>query len=276
MHLEAALRLRPEHIRTFTDLSYLYSREGRFDQQAALLREALRHSPADDNIIEGLITAHLVRGDYRAADSLFSAHAFAQRHRSYRLRDKYRSMRYGLAAEAFRGGDYRSALSQLEQALNPPSSLGADDFQFQSAPRLHYYLGLTRERLGAREAARQEFAKSAVGWELLSGDRDSFNSENFFMALALEKLGKTAEAARLLESMRGYAEGQLEDRYRRYRAEARYLLALARKHEGLHREAAELLEQSIRLEPDEIAPRLELRGDVPDPLPAEVLGSTGY
>ncbi len=266
-HLEAAIKINPDHISTFSDLSRMYSRTGRFDEQAALLKHALERSPGDDNLIEGLITISLVRGDYPRVDSLISTHEFAQRHRHYGLRDKYRFMRYGMGAKAYHAGNYKEALRQLEMAMYPPSSLGADDFQYQTAPRLHYYLGMAYEKLGRTEEARAAFEKSASGWQYLSGDRDSYNSENFYLALSLEKLGKSQEAGRILKSMENFAAGELEDKHRNHRAEAHYLLALVMKKKEDYRQARRLLEKSVDLEPERLGPRLELRGDVIDPLP---------
>jgi tetratricopeptide (TPR) repeat protein len=233
---------------------------------------ALERSPEDDDIIEGLITTNLVKGDYGRADSLIRSHDFALRHRRYGLRDKYRFMRYGMAAEAFHGGDYAGALRQLELALFPPSSLGADDFQFETAPRLHYYIGAALEKLGKSDKALEAFEKSSVGWQHLTGGRDSWNSENFYMLLSLEKLGRQNEAERLLDSMKNFALGQLEDRHRDHRAQAHYLLALVEKKEGDYPEAERLLQTTVRLEPDMLGPRFELRRDVIDPLPGQAAG----
>lgn len=266
-HLEAAIKLNPDHVRTFTDLSYLYSREGYFDQQVALLRRALERSPKDDYIIEGLINANLVKGDYSAVDSLISSHEFAQRHRDYGLRDKYRFMRYGLGARAYQKGEYNQALRQIELALFPPGSLGADDFEFQSAPRLYYYLGKVLEKSGDKAQAKESFEKSIVGWDQLSGDRDSWNSENFYMALSLDRLGRHEGARKMLQSMRNFALSQMNRRYRRHRAQARYLLALVEKKEGNVAKAEKLFQEAVQLEPDMLGPRFELRRDVVDPLP---------
>jgi len=269
-HLEAAIELNPDHVRTFTDLSDLYSRSGYFDRQLALLNKALERSPKDDYIIEGLITTNLVKGDYEQVDSLIRSHVFAQRHRSYGLRDKYRYLRYGFGSRAYLSGKYSEALRQFEQALYPPGSLGADDFQYQSAPRVHYYIGLALEKMGKTTEARASFERCVSGWEQLSGDRDSWNSDNFYMVLALEKLGKTDQAERLLGSMEHFADSQMDSKYSRWRAEANFLLGLVRKKQGDYGQAQKSFETAVQIMPDMLGPRFELRGDVVDPLPSEL------
>ncbi|MBN2288918.1 MAG: DUF5107 domain-containing protein [Candidatus Glassbacteria bacterium] len=269
--LEKAIGIDPGHIRTFSDLSELYSRAGRFEEQSALLERALQRSPGDDYLIEGLFTIDLVSGDYRKADSLIHAHEFTQRHRHYGLRDKYRFMRYGMAARACQAGDYQEALRQYEMAMFPPSSLGADDFQYQMAPRLHYYQGMVYRKLGKEKQAIGAFESGITGWQQLSGDRDSFNSENFYIVLSMMELGRRAEAEDILRKMENFARGQFESRHRNYRSEARYLAALAMKARGEFQEAAGLFEEALDQEPQMLGPRLELRGDVPDPLPQAAL-----
>ena len=269
-HLEAAIKLNPDHIRTFTDLSYIYSREGYFDRQLTLLDEALQRYPDDDNIIEGLITTSLVKGDYTRADSLISSHEFTQRHRNYVLRDKYRFLRYAMGARAYYRGDYEGALRQFELTVNLPGSLGADDFQFESAPRLYYYIGVTQEKLGKTAKAREAFERSARGWQQLTGDWDSWNSENFYMALSLEKLGEKNEAERLIGSMKSFSLSHLEYNYRDYRSQAHYLLALVMKREKNYAEAERLLRLAVDIQPDNLGPRFELRGDVVDPIPGVI------
>jgi tetratricopeptide (TPR) repeat protein len=126
--LEEALKIQPSHIPTFNDLSTLYARAGRFEEQLALLQRALARSPGDDTIAEGILAANVISGRYGEAEKLIASHQFAPRHRTYGLRDKYRFLRYEMAGAAFRKGDYSAAQKWLESASKPPVSLGIDDF----------------------------------------------------------------------------------------------------------------------------------------------------
>jgi hypothetical protein len=51
-----------------------------------------------------------------------------------------------------------------------------------------------------------------------------------------------------------------------YQSEARYLLGLVEKQRGQNGKAKQLMEEALKLEPDLLGPRFELRGDVIDPL----------
>ena len=198
---------------------------------------------------------------------MIKGHRFAVRHLDYRLRDKYRFYCYGIAAQALAKGKTEAAIAQLELALRPPSSLGVDDFQFESAPRLHYYRGLALEQAGKQKLSRKAVAQAAQGWELLSSGRDSRNPENFYMTLALDKIGLGEDAARLRAVMQEFARNNLNDQHRHHRADAYYLLALVLKSEGDFPGAVELLEEAVLQRPDLLGPRFELRRDVLDPLP---------
>jgi tetratricopeptide (TPR) repeat protein len=90
------------------------------------------------------------------------------------------------------------------------------------------------------------------------------------MALSLEKLGEKNEAERLIGSMKSFSLSHLEYNYRDYRSQAHYLLALVMKREKNYAEAERLLRLAVDIQPDNLGPRFELRGDVVDPIPGVI------
>ncbi len=261
--LEAATVLCPSHLGTVNDLSNLYARSNRFEEQVSMLERSLERTPGDDDLTENLVGAYLATGLYADAEQLMLSHSFSPRHRRYGLRNKYRYLRYGLGARAYNRADYPEALRQFRLALELPVSLGVDNFQFQSTPRANYYLGLALEALGQKDEARNMYEQAISGAKMLSVDRDSWNSENVHMAFAFNRMGQAGERDKLLDSMDSFARSQLESRSLNYRAEARYLLALVLKARGEKAEYRELLTEALQLRPDLLGPRLELAGDVP-------------
>ncbi|HNY38828.1 MAG TPA: DUF5107 domain-containing protein [Bryobacteraceae bacterium] len=259
--LERAVELNPSHLRTLSDLSNLYARAGKFDEQLSVLSKALTRSPGDDVLAEGIIAAHLARGDYAEAARVVDTHKFAPRHRTYGLRDKYRMMRYGQGAGAFRQGDYGRALELFQSARKPPVTLGMDDFESQVSPRLQYYLGRALEASGKAAEAKEAYEKGIANMQSLSGDRDSWSPDNFFMVATLDRLGRAAEGVRLSKRFEDFANGEVNDRNSERRAEARYLLSLVRLHEGRADESRQLMRQALEAVPDHIPALLEMRGD---------------
>jgi tetratricopeptide (TPR) repeat protein len=259
--LEAAIRIRPSHIATFDDLSSLYARAGRFDDQLTLLTQAQQKSPANDDLAQAILTTDLNLSRYQDAEKLIQNHSFSTHHRSYALRDTYRILRYGEGGEAFKHGDMAHALSLFQSALHPPASMAVDTFAGQSSPRLDYYIGRAQEAMGNTADAHKSYQQALTGMEQLSGDRDSWNSENFFMVLALDRLGRRDEALRLEQHFTKFAETEKDSLNPNHRAEAQFLLGLISKHHGETQAAQTLLNGALQARPDLLAARLELRGD---------------
>jgi tetratricopeptide (TPR) repeat protein len=102
----------------------------------------------------------------------------------------------------------------------------------------------------------------------LSGDRDSLSSDNYFMVLALDRLGRREEADRLEKRFEEFARSQLNSRPAPRRAEASYLLGLVAKRAGNRGEAGKRMQEAVKALPDFLPARLELRSDVLDPIEA--------
>ena len=259
-HLEKAIALNPAHKSTFQDLSEIYAREGQFEKQISLLERAMKDVSDKDNFIEGIFSANLLLGNFTKAESLVLSHKFKPRHRSYELRDRYRFLRFAIGSGMFEKGEYAKALEQFEMSIKPPVSLGVDDFQYQAAPRAYYYLGRTYEALGEQGKALEAYKKSTFGWEHLSGDRDSWNPNNFFMAMSMDRLGESETAESLVGKFESFAQSQLENNYAHNRAEGHYLLALIGIHRGQPDKSGELLQRALENEPSHIAARLDSNG----------------
>ncbi len=260
--LQKAIEIDPDNANTMNDLSNLYARNGNFDEQVALLQKAIAHAPNDDDLIEGLLDAYLLEGKFQSAQDIIDHHTFGPRHRTYRLRDEYRELEYGKGSEAFNKSDYTQALQLFQAALNPPASLGMDTFELQSTPRIHYYIGRTLDAMGRKQEAKQAYQESIRGVDQLAGGgSDSWNPENFFMVLSLNKLGQQQQATELLKQFQVFAEFRLDASHRDRVARAYYLLGLIDKYQGDSAQARKQMEQSAQMAPDYIAPRFELRGD---------------
>jgi hypothetical protein len=81
------------------------------------------------------------------------------------------------------------------------------------------------------------------------------------MVLALDRLGRKEEAARLAGHFEEVARTELEAKTPYRRAEASYLLGLVRKRQGDAAGSRKLFEGAVKTRPDFLPARLELRGE---------------
>ncbi len=265
--MQAALKLKPDNLDTLDDLGAMYARTGRFDEQIALLKGALDRDPTNDQLAEGLLNADLMEGRYRDAEDIIAHHTFAPRHRTYTVREEYRELKYGEGAAAFNKGDYQQALQLFNEALTPPVSLGVDNFEHQSTPRIHYYIGRTYEALGQKEKARQAYEQSIYGVDHLVGSSDALSSENFYMLLSLDKLGRHQQAVDLMKQFQSFAASRIHSPMAMIRAKTYYMFGQIAQYDGHPTEAKKMLTEAVEIKPDYIGPRYELRGDAIDPVP---------
>lgn len=269
--LKKAVELRPEDLDTVDDLATAYARAGRFDEQLALLEAAVKRSPDNDHLVKGVLTADLVTGNFAAAQKIVDQHTFKPVHRNYELRDLYRELEYAQGSQAFHKGDYAKALQYFQAALKPPATMGIDDFEQQSAPRIDYYIGRTYEAMGNKAAAQQAYENSAHGVDQLAGGgRESWSPDNFFMVLSLQRLGRHAQADELTKQFSTVAGSRTESSRLLEVASSQYLRGLMALSQGDVDAGRKLIEQAVKTEPDYIAPRFELNGNAISPAEAPV------
>ncbi len=264
--MQVALKVKPDNMDTLDDLGAMYAREGRFDEEIALLQQAFTHDPTNDHIAEGLLNADLMEGRYKDAEGIVEHHTFAPRHRTYTVREEYRELKYGMGAAAFNKGDYARALTLFQAALKPPVSLGVDNFDHQSTPRIHYYIGRTLDSLGRHAEAKQAYEEGASGVDHLVGGSDSLSSENFYMLLSLDRLGRHPQALDLMKQFKSFADTRLDSPTSLYRAKTYYMLGQIDQYNGRPTEAKKMMAEAVQIKPDYIGPRYELRGDAIDPV----------
>ncbi len=265
--LQKAVVLNPDHMDTLDDLADVYARTGKFDQQLALLQKAVARTPNNDHLVDGVLNADLIQGKFQAAQDIVDHHTFLPVHRTYELRDLYRELEYGMGAQAFNKGNYEQALKLFQTALKPPASLGMDDFESQSTPRIHYYIGRTLDALGRKQEAKQAYEESIRGADQLTGGgSDSWTPDNFFMVFSLERLGRHQQAAEMVKEFQTVAGSRLESEDPQRSSRAYYLRGLMDLYEKNPAEAKKQMAEAVQIEPDYIAPRYELQGYAIDPV----------
>jgi tetratricopeptide (TPR) repeat protein len=178
---------------------------------------------------------------------------------------------------------YAEALADFEAALKPPASLRANEGR-GGAPReveVAYWIGCAQAGLGAGEVARTAWAKAGSDASVNPGGRRADRegepragqSEQYFQALALRRLGFTDRADAKLRELLGSATKLLAaatdtpgavaaatdvSPAHQRRATAHYLAGLAQAGVGETKTAREQFTAALAAVPDHLGARLAL------------------
>jgi len=152
-------------------------------------------------------------------------------------------------------GDARAALKDFEAALTYPDNLEVGEpAGGGGSAKIYFLVGTAKEALGGRSEAQQAYEKAASmgrGW----------SEQSYYQALAHRKLGRAAEAAKLLDGLVRAAGERLKtspamDFFEKFgekqsamaqRAQAHYLLGLGRLGQGQSAEARKEFENALEL-----------------------------
>lgn len=190
----------------------------------------------------------------------------------------------GLGRRALAAGNAAAAVAEFEAALNPPQSLGEARHLLANQSDVHYWLGKALAAIGRHEESKgwltlaAEFAGDFLGMEVRA-----YSEKTFFSALALDALGRKAEAEKLLDELRAYAEETMaspakidyfatslptmllfdDDLQLRRRVSAHVMLAEAAIGLGDLATGREHLQAAMKLDPNH-ALAADLLGDLPN------------
>jgi tetratricopeptide (TPR) repeat protein len=175
----------------------------------------------------------------------------------------------GRGQEHLKAGRHREALADFQAALAYPANLGTPQpLRGARYPEIHYWIGAAWEALGDHAKAKQAYAQAVEkGPVLLSAPRPAAIDQPqvfYCLALALRRIGQTADADRLLEMLLAAGLGQLEDKvqldfFTPYGepdplnvrlGQAHYAIALASQGLGNPGRAAAEFDAALRLRPD--------------------------
>jgi hypothetical protein len=112
-----------------------------------------------------------------------------------------------LGREALAHHDYPCAASHFENALTSPENLGEAKHLLANQSDIHYWLGVALELLREKKNARSHWLAAAN----FKGDFQemsvrAFSEMTYYSALALEKLGRRAQAKKLFRDLLAYAQ----------------------------------------------------------------------
>lgn len=157
----------------------------------------------DDSFIRQIAVLTMAGQPDKAVEYLDSVE-FTYREGSSRVRETVIDAQLMLGRKYFNNKEYDKALKHYLEAQIPEeeaaaSRLGDRDIQ------VYYFIGTAYEALGDKAKADEFYRKSA------NKNSETLNATNYYQGLSLEKLGNSAEAKRIFESMIEQADNNLKN-----------------------------------------------------------------
>jgi tetratricopeptide (TPR) repeat protein len=257
--LERAVELDPAEPRFFYELDVLYEAGGTpvAKRLAMLTKHHDTVAKRDDALMREIVLL-TVAGQPARALELLRSRRFRNWEGSSQIHHVYVDACLARGRQLLAGKQPRATLREFEAALEYPENLEVG--RARRAPRaaqIQYFIGTAHEAQGDAAAAIQAFELAAAG-------RGGGGSEaDYFRALALQKLGRAAEAKPVFESLvkageEQLARGEAPDYFAKFgerqservrQANAHYLIGLGRLGLGETAQAEAAFKQARELHP---------------------------
>jgi tetratricopeptide (TPR) repeat protein len=272
---DRAIRVGPEDARVFYERDQLWKRVdespetrlAEFEKFADLVRRR------DDLSVE-LASLYNQTGQHEKALALLESRKFQPWEGGEGLvLGQYVRAHLALGQRELAAGNTLEALLFFEAALRCPENLGEATHPLANRSEVFYWLGVVTDAAGYRVSAREWWERAAKH----TGDFQqmsvkSFSETTYYSALALKRLGKSADAAKLLRGLLRYANALAEqpvgidyfatslpamllfedDLQKRNTVTATFLQAQAYLGLGETHTALEMLRRVLRLDPNHV------------------------
>ena len=197
-HYEKAVALDPGDQRLLYELDLVYA-DGRVSPEKRLkILQDHHQAIADNNVADALarevmLLVQLSR--YDEALEVANNNYFRQWEGVSKAYASYVDAHLLRGWEHSREGNMQAALEDYLAALEyPENMMVAEPYRGGRSAQVHYFIGTTYEKLGDREKAKDHYTRAAS-----KRQHQGLSEIHFYRALALHKLGKNEEAAKLFQ-----------------------------------------------------------------------------
>jgi len=214
--METAFALDNSDARVLMELDQLYKRLNKDQgQRLAFLNQYLPLAEQRDDLYLERVTLYNQAGEYAVAKQLLSTRKFHPWEGGEGMVIKqYVICHVELAKQAIEQGRLEDALHLLSQAENYPSNLGEGKLIGAQENDIHYWMGITYEKLGDSTMATRYFQSATVGISeptLAFFYNDPQPDKIFYQGLAWRKLGNAAKAEEIFEGLISFGDTHLAD-----------------------------------------------------------------
>lgn len=215
--MERAFRLDSTDARILMELDQLYKRVRRsHKERLAFLQQYPDLIKQRDDLILEEITLLNQTGEYEKAKAVLDAHNFHPWEGGEgKVPAQYQLARVELAKQALVAGNYKEAITLLEECLEYPHHLGEGKLYGAQENDFYYFLGCAYEGLGQHDKAVECWEQAIIGPTEPAAAmyyNDAKPDKIFYQGLALLKLGRVDEANGRFHKLTSYGEKHLFDK----------------------------------------------------------------
>ncbi len=212
--LEKAYSLDKTDARILMELDQLYKKMGdSIATRLAVLEDNVDAVNFRDDLYLERVTLLNLKGDNEKALSLIMSRQFHPWEGGEgKVPGQYLYAHIELAKKAIAMDDFKKAIEHLEQTNYYPYNLGEGKLSGAQENDIHFWMGVAHEGLGDINLAREYWEKASVGQSEPTAAmyyNDQQPDKIYYQGLALEKLGREAEARGRYNRLLKYGEKQL-------------------------------------------------------------------
>jgi tetratricopeptide (TPR) repeat protein len=250
---QRAINVSPNDFRLYTELDKLFAEMNATERRVKLLEGAPAAVMAQSAAVQSLAGAYIDSGRFSDAATLLAKTTFTSGEGEDAALGLYRKAHLGMARKYREAGDHLKAAVEFAVVTEFPRNFGVGRPAMQSQSQ--YYVATAREyeAAGKRDDAERWWQRAATeGLNPPSQPEEPWSENYFYKAVALEHVGRKAEARKLYERL-----ALLNDDQKMLEAEPwpatgaiRFVLAgAALKALGRNDEARVALEKALKLDP---------------------------
>ena len=250
---QRALDTSPNDFRLYIEFDKLLSEMRATDRRVKLLESAPTAVQAQSGAVQALAGAYIDAGRFTEAAELLGKTTFTSGEGEDAALGLYRKAHLGLARKYREAGDHLKAAAEFAAVTEFPRNFGVGRPAMQSQAQFYVAAAREFEAGGRREEAERWWTRAATE-ELNppSQPEEPWSENYFYKAIALEHIGRAADARKLYERL-----ALLNDEQKMLAAEPwpptgaiRFVLAgAALKALGRNDEARVALERALKMDP---------------------------
>jgi len=283
--LEKAVALPQKHPVHFAELDELYAAAGTaVEKRLGLFEQNKEVVLKRDDSLSRAIALKVFAGNYDEAIQLMTGRWFAVwEGSSITVADSWTDAHLLRGHARRASGQFRDALADYQAAMNVPENLPYErrGEEFYRAAELNYWIGAAHEALGDAAQAKTAWEKAASAGPGRSrrqqgGDasrpRRYADSQQYYQALALQKLGQADKATPIFQALVDSATQSLKERseidffssfgeqqsQRLRLAQSHYMAGLGYLGLGDKQKAKQEIAEALKISPDHLAAKQAL------------------